>query len=291
MAEMLPIPPAQATERQLKRLKKLNVAVDSPALTEEGAEQLIRDATSTLDPTPKQLARAAELKVSVPEGATRGVVGELIDRAERREAIRAVRRRKVSVADDASWEEIEAAETSADDRAEARKLASALRRRGVAVDEDMSVDELTELDYARRDLEEAMREVRGIGFAFAPPESMTGEDMLALSSALGEMEQAYRMMETSLDHFVDEKWISRRPRKAAIKAALPFLFERIRAGTWRGDTDDDLAYYRHALTLEQEDRDRGSDPRPPKESQRLARPAQHSIRTRLMQFWQRLAGR
>jgi len=57
------------------------------------------------------------------------------------------------------------------------------------------------------------------------------------------------MSEANLDWLVDRGELPRRPRKAAIKAALPELFARIHAGTWQGSEEDDLWLFRRALEL------------------------------------------
>jgi hypothetical protein len=286
LAEMLPGPPAPATERQRARLRKLQVTVDQETLTEEEAATRIREAESALPPTPKQIARAAELSIVVPEGANRVTVRDLIDAEERRQAIRALRRR-VQIDADASWEEIAKAEEAADERSQARTLATALRRRGIVTTEEMSITELEALGYSRSDLDDAIREARGIGLVVTRPELMTGEEMEALSSALSDTVQAYAATEGSLDHFVEERWIQRRPRKAAIKAALPYLLDRVRSGTWNGGIDDDLAFYRHAITLD----NTGANTRPPTlESRMITGGSSTSTPAKQPSFWRRLFG-
>lgn len=114
----------------------------------------------------------------------------------------------------------------------------------------MSITELEALGYSRCGLDDAIREARRIGLVMTRPELMTGEEMDALSSALSDTVQAYAATEGSLDHFVEERWIPRRPRKAAIKAALPHLLDRVRSGKWTVSIDDDLPFYRRALTLD-----------------------------------------
>jgi hypothetical protein len=240
------------SERQITRLRNLRIETDTALLTRNQAQDLIRDAESKLTPTPKQLAKATALKVSVPGGATRGDVEDLIENTERVAAITSLRQHAIEIADGASWDDIEAAESKSQERAEAHKLVLALRRRGVFVTEGAALSTLYELESSRRDLDDALREAWNTGLVLAPPEQMTGEELQALSVSLTDFAQQFRMTETGLDHFVEQRWLPRRPRKSSVRAALPYMFERVRAGTWHGSIEDDLSFYRHALALEEE---------------------------------------
>lgn len=247
-AEMLPVPPPPVTDRQRVRLANLKVL--AIPVTKEEAAQLIHEAESRLKPTKGQLSKVRTLKIAVTPGSSRGEVEALVDMAERQKAILSLRRQNLEIEGGASWDEIQTAEEEAEERREARPLAAALRRRGVAAMDDMSLEELEELDQARQDLDQAIVEARGMGFRFEPPPGLTLESMQSLYASLGDLEQHFGVSESNLELLVHRGDLPRKPRKAAIKAALPELLARIHAGTWQGSEEDDLWFFRRALELQ-----------------------------------------
>jgi hypothetical protein len=245
--EMLPEP---ATKRQRTRLTNLKVTHDPAAITRDEAARLIREAEGGLAPTKGQLADAAALGIDVPPGATRAEVEALVDAAERSASVEAVRREKVEIDDDASWQEIAEAQEQVEERKESRPLAAALRRRGVAVTDDLTLDDLYELDSARRDLDEAIREARSIGFKFESPAGLTYDAMQQLYASLNDLGEQLALMEVDFERLAENGLIPRKPRRTAIKAALPELFERIQAREWQGSESDVLWFCRRALELD-----------------------------------------
>lgn len=249
--------PAGATDRQLKRLENLRIPHNREFLTRDNANQLIKTAEAKLPPTKAQITKAGNLRISVPEGATRGDIEALVDAAERKAAITALRRRKIQVPENASWEEIEAGNEAAENRNETMKLVTKLRRSGLTVADGLNLDDLEEIELAWEDLREAIREARKIGFVLNPPAGLTPSEMENLSAALGDLERHFGLSEGSLDYLVENGWLPRKPRKTAIKAALPDLFARILNGSWQGNHEDDLWLFRRALELEQSDSESG----------------------------------
>ena len=247
-SEMLP---KTASERQRKRLAKLGVLHDPGTLGLDDAARLIAEAEACLSPTKHQLAKAVKLGVAVPPAATRAALRSLTDAAERRAAVRGLHAQGVPLAEDASWDEIRAAEDEAQERSEAFPLIAALRRQGVVATDEMSLEELDELDSARRDLDEAMRDARRLGFKFEPSTPLTLVTMQALYASLGELEQHLASSEANLDWLVERGRLPRKPRRAAIKIALPDQFARIHAGTWQGNDEDDLWFFQRALELQE----------------------------------------
>lgn len=250
VAEMLPIPLEPATERQRKRLANLKIAPPA-GITADEARALIREAEAKLPPTPTQLRKASEAKLTVPSGATRGDVDDLLDDHERRKAIRALRRKQVSIADDADWEEIERAEDAAAEAADVRTQLRPLRAKGVAVPDGLSPEDADEWCSAWDELKRISAEVkRELGLAVPIPAGVTLEGVRELERALYATLEAASQWETMLDWLAElSHVIPRVPRKDEQRAVMLDLFERVRAKTWRGDDADDLWLARRALGI------------------------------------------
>lgn len=250
VAEMLPIPPEPATERQLKRLANLHTTPPAGISADE-ARALIREAEAKLAPTPTQLKKASEAKLIVPPDASRGDVEDLLDEYERRKAIRTLRRKRVTIADDAEWEEIECAEEKIAEAAEVRAQLRPLLAKGVAVPEGLSAEEADEWCSAWDDLKRILPEVkRDLGLEVPVPAGVTLEGMRELENALYATLEAASQWETMLDWLAElSHVIPRVPRKAEQRAVMPDLFERVRAKTWRGDDADDLWLAKRALGI------------------------------------------
>lgn len=244
LADMLPAP---ATDRQIKRLTKLQIPHDPNTLTRDEARRLLAEAEGRLHPTKSQLKKAAELKLAVPVSATRAELEDLIDAEEHKAAIASLRRRKIEIADDASWEEIGATEEAAEERKEALKLAAALRKKGVAASDNLTLGELDELDYALRELRSAIREAKKLGLAFEPPSNLTLAQIQQLSSALFQLEELMGRAEANLGWYVDARRLPREPSRGQIQAALPALFERLLSESWGGTEDDEVWFFQRAL--------------------------------------------
>lgn len=127
-----------------------------------------------------------------------------------------------------------------------------LQRKGVAATEGQSVEELEALEQAYEDLVEAMGWAREeTGFRFEPPTPLTLDVMERYAGALSRVGEAVGRAETCARDYVEQEYIPRVPRKAAIRAAIPDLLDRLMEGTWGTGSyvEDDLWFLRRALDL------------------------------------------
>jgi hypothetical protein len=248
---MLPVPQEPATKRQLKRLA--NLEVEHPVgITADEAKTLIQEAEAQLPPTPSQLKKAAAARLSLPDGATRATVEGLLDDHDRRRAIAALRRKGVSIADDADWEVVwdadEAVQEAAEEAAELRKRLRGLRGKGFALPDNLSSGEADEWESAWDELERIMREVRSeLGVEVTLPADLSLEGARELESQLYAMSEAASTWEAMLEWMEDRGTIPRVPKKRERRSVMPQLWERVRAKTWHGSDEDDLWLAQRAL--------------------------------------------
>lgn len=231
--------PAPLTATQASRLRKLGVPFDETSTTRDGARTLIREAERSLPPTLKQVREAATLKVHVPERATRGEVEMLIDGKRRGKAVASLGRAGRVLGTDAPWEQIREVAKAKEDDASRATLIRIIESRGIAVEPDFDNARLSEIVQLADDLREAIREAKGAGYHFARSAPLLPEELPHLIAALWRLEETVARARANAEWFVHIRRIPRKPTKAELDSVLDQLVERLVAGSWKGDADDE----------------------------------------------------
>lgn len=208
--------PPQATERQLRRLKRLGID-GIPDLSEDQARRLIQQAEDELPPTKSLLDRAKTAGVVVSVGESRGSLKARLDAADRTQQIERLRTSGAEIDDGASWEDI----THWEDRLEA---AERVRRSGLTVDQRDSLAELEEAEFLMDDLRQAAASARPAGIRYRVQKGMSVREAKRDADALWVVADLYE----ELAHDCDGRGGS--PKTSELKAGLDTLFKRLRAG-------------------------------------------------------------
>ncbi len=208
--------PPQATERQLRRLKRLGID-GTPDLTEDQARHLIGQAEDELPPTKSLLNRAKSAGVVVSVGETRGSLKARLDAADRTQHIKQLRTRGARIDDGASWEDITHWE-------ERLATAERVRRSGLTVDQRDSLAELEEAEFLMDDLRQAAESARPAGIDYRVKKGMSVREAKRDADALWVIADLYE----KLAHDCDGR--GGNPKRSELKAGLDTLFKRLRAG-------------------------------------------------------------